>query len=121
MDRATELKAVAMRFLANHLYEYRKGVRHLFMMTLTPEEAAPVQQRLDREDIAYHVQQVNPAKVNVMFGRTAWVETARSIVTKPLSRLSPEEDFILGTLLGYDPEQQCNRFLTKWKACRKVA
>ncbi|MCR6632354.1 MAG: DUF2023 family protein [Magnetospirillum sp.] len=110
-----------MRFLVNHLYEYRKGIRQLFMMTLTPGEAQPVRQRLEREEISYHVHEVNASKVNVLFGRSAWVETARSIVTKPLSRLSPEEDFILGTLLGYDPEQQCQRFLAMSKAGRAVA
>ncbi|ACO79374.1 hypothetical protein AvCA_32120 [Azotobacter vinelandii CA] len=37
----------------------------------------------------------------------------RTIVTKPLHELTPEQDFILGTLLGYDREQQCLRFLTR--------
>ncbi|NFV79174.1 DUF2023 family protein [Magnetospirillum aberrantis] len=113
MDQAIGVKSVALRFLANHLYEYRKGVRRMFMMTLTPPEAQAVRQRLDREDIAYHVQEVGPSKVNVLFGHAAWVETASRIVTKPLARLSPAEDFMLGTLLGYDPEQQCRRFLAQ--------
>jgi hypothetical protein len=50
--------------------------------------------------------------VNLFFGRTACVETVRTIATKPLSHLTPQEDFILGTLLGYDREQQCNRYLS---------
>jgi hypothetical protein len=38
---------------------------------------------------------------------------ARSFVTRPLNALTVEEDFMLGTLLGYDREQQCRRFLTR--------
>ena len=38
---------------------------------------------------------------------------ARAIVTRPLNALTAEEDFMLGTLLGYDREQQCRRFLTR--------
>lgn len=109
----TVMKSVALRFLANHLYEYRKGVRRMFMMTLTAAESVAVRQRLEREAIAYHVQEVAADKVNVLFGHAAWVETASRIVTKPLARLSPAEDFMLGTLLGYDPEQQCRRFLAR--------
>ena len=37
----------------------------------------------------------------------------RSFVDKPLSRLSPQEDFMLGMLLGYDPAQQCRRLLCR--------
>lgn len=113
MDQATGVKSVALRFLANHLYEYRKGVRRMFMMTLAPDEAAAVRQRLDREQIAYHVHEVAATKVNLLFGHSAWVETASRIVTKPLSQLTPAEDFMLGTLLGYDPEQQCRRYLAR--------
>jgi hypothetical protein len=31
----------------------------------------------------------------------------------PLCQLSAEQDFMLGTLLGYDREQQCRRYLGK--------
>lgn len=116
MDQPTEMKSVAMKFLANHLYEYRKGVRQMFMMTLTPQEAEPITRRLGEESIDFYVHRVTAAKVNVLFGRTPWVETARRVVNKPLSHLTPEEDFILGTLLGYDKEQQCLRFLGMTRA-----
>lgn len=120
MDQPTEMKSASMKFLVHHLYEYRKGVRQMFMMTLPAQEAPPVTRRLEAESIDYYVHEVNASKVNVLFGRAAWVETARNVVTKPLSRLSPEEDFILGTLLGYDKEQQCLRFLAMSKAAGKA-
>lgn len=114
------MTSATMKFLQHHLYEFRKGVRQMFMMTMNSQEALPITQRLEAEAIDYYVHHVNPAKVNVLFGRAAWVETARSVVTKPLSHLSAEEDFILGTLLGYDKEQQCLRFLAMAKAGRRT-
>lgn len=121
MDRSTVVSTAALRFLIHHLYEYRKGVRQLFMMTMTPPEAQQVQTRLERESIDFHAHRVSGAKVNIFFGRSPYVAIVRRMVTKPLSQLSPEEDFILGTLLGYDGEQQCLRFLAMTKVGRPVA
>ena len=83
------------------------------MMTLAADDSAAVIEALREASVDYHVHEVAAAKVNLFFGRRALVETAKSIVTKPLSRLSPEEDFILGTLLSYDREQQCERYLAR--------
>lgn len=107
------MKSMSMRFLIHHLYEYRKGVRRLFMMTLSRAALPPIEARLIAEGIAYYLHEVSSAKVNVFFGHSLWIETVRTVVTKPLCRLSPEEDFMLGTLLGYDGEQQCQRFLDR--------
>lgn len=102
-----------MKVLLNQIYEYRKGVRALFMLTASGSEIAQIRLRLDREGIEHFIHFVSPTKANIFFGRGPWVETARRIVTGPLNRLSPEEDFILGTLLGYDGEGQCRRYLTR--------
>lgn len=32
------------------------------------------------------------------------------IVNKPLNKLSPEEDFMLGAMLGYDITMECERY-----------
>jgi hypothetical protein len=102
-----------MKVLINQIYEYRKGVRALFMLTASGPEIAQSAARLEREGIDHFLHFVSPTKTNIFFGRKPWVETARRIVTCPLNRLSPEEDFILGTLLGYDGEGQCHRYLTR--------
>lgn len=120
MDQATGLKSGSMGFLQHHLYEYRKGVRHLFMMTMNHRDSLLVQKRLQQEEIDFHLHQVSDDKINIFFGRAPCVATARKLITKPLSHLTPEEDFILGTLLGYDREQQCLRFLAMSKAGRPV-
>lgn len=121
MDRSTQARPPALQFLVHHLYEYKKGVRQLFMMTMTPLEAELVEKRLHKEVIDHFVHRVGATKTNVFFGRGPCVEIVRRIVTKPLSQLSPEEDFILGTLLGYDQHQQCLRFLAMSKMGRPVA
>lgn len=106
------MKPKCLAFLPNHIYEFRKGVRQLFMVTAHVQEAQLMADRLLAEEIDFHVHKVSPAKANLFFGHSAFVETVRRVVNKPLCRLSPEEDFILGTLLGYDREQQCRRFLS---------
>jgi len=103
----------ALTLLLHTLYECRKGVRHLAMLTLPPEDLTLAVARLRMEAIDHFVQPVGRDKGNLFFGRAAWVEVARRIVCRPLSQLTPEEDFILGTLLGYDREQQCRRYLVQ--------
>lgn len=109
------MKPETLRLLKYCLYEHEKGVRQLHMMTLTAAEATVLVEQLDRACIAHYRQETSPEKANLFFGKTVMVETARRIVTKPLNLLSPEEDFMLGTLLGYDREQQCLRYLARKK------
>lgn len=90
-----------------------RGVRGLFLMTLSRRELELTLGKLERQGIHHFVQELNQFKVNLFFGRPAYVAVARSIVTRPLNALTAEEDFMLGTLLGYDREQQCRRFLTR--------
>jgi hypothetical protein len=116
MDHPVNLSSATHRIFRHHLYEYRKGVRQLFMMTIRSVEAELIVDQLQSASIDHHLHEVSADKVNLFFGRPALVETVRSVVNKPLNLLSPEEDFILGTLLGYDREQQCLRFLAR---CRR--
>lgn len=99
--------------LPQYLYELGKGVRQLFMLTMTPREAQAVQARLNRDGIAFYRQKVNEEKVNLYFGNAQFVAVAQRLAIRPVCQLSAEEDFILGTLLGYDREQQCRRYLGK--------
>ena len=101
------------RLFQHHVYEYGRGVRALFLMTLAARELPPMLARLERAGIAHFVQQVGAAKVNLFFGRAPCVAVAQAVVTRPLNALTAEEDFMLGTLLGYDREQQCLRYLDR--------
>ena len=41
------------------------------------------------------------------------------MITKPLNQLTPEEDFILGAMLGYDIRVQCERYCErKCRTCK---
>lgn len=116
MDQPTDVTSPSVHILGHHLYEYDKGVRQMFMMTANAQDADHIIRRLKEKVVDYYVQTVSATKFNVFFGRSAWIETVRNVVRKPLNQLSPEEDFILGILLGYDKEKQCLRFLSMAKA-----
>ena len=47
---------------------------------------------------------------NLFFGRKECLDVIRLMVNKPLNMLSPEEDFMLGAMLGYDISLQCERY-----------
>ena len=110
---AGEEAGATQRLFHHHLYELGRGVRPLFLMTLASRELPLLLARLERAGIDHFVQQVSPAKANLFFGRDAFVAVARALVIRPLNALTAEEDFILGTMLGYDREQQCRRYLTR--------
>ncbi|MGJ0396866.1 MAG: DUF2023 family protein [Methylocystis sp.] len=105
--------APVLRLVHHNIYEYGRGVRALFLMTVSRRELALALDKLDAHGIPRFVQDLSPVKANLFFGRPAFVAVARAIVTRPLNALTAEEDFMLGTLLGYDREQQCRRFLTR--------
>lgn len=104
-----------IKVLLNHIYEYKKGVRHLILHTLNKCYLPIAIERLKSQGICYTVQEASKHAVNLYFGRPECVETIRLITTRPLNQLSPEEDFILGALLGYDLRMQCERFRKRKK------
>lgn len=113
MDQPACLNSIARNVLNHSLYEYSKGVRPLFMMTTERAELPALMRQIQSHQVACYVQPVNDSKINLFFGKPLLVEAVRRIITKPLFELSPEEDFILGTLLSYDREQQCERLLQR--------
>lgn len=113
LTRRSAEAAPVLRLLHHNIYEYSRGVRALFLMTINRRELELALGRLETQGIERFVQELGPAKANLFFGRPAFVAVARSLVTRPLNALTAEEDFMLGTLLGYDGEQQCRRFLAR--------
>lgn len=104
-----------IKVLLNHIYEYKKGVRHLILHTLNKCYLPIATERLKSQGICYTVQEASEHAVNLYFGRPECVEDIRLITTRPLNQLTPEEDFILGALLGYDLRMQCERFRKRKK------
>ena len=108
-----------LKVLMNHIYEYKKGVRRMILFTCNRRYEAFAVQRLSRQAIDYVVQPAGKENVNVYFGRRECLDAIRLFVTRPLNELSPEKDFILGAMLGYDICAQCERYCERKSKCRK--
>lgn len=102
-----------MSLFEHQLYEYKKGVRPMVLLTLAAEEKGAVLSRLDSMKVSYLTVPLGVDRVNLFFGDPTCIEVMRKIGKTSLTQLSPEEDFILGTLLGYDVNQQCQRYLSE--------
>ena len=100
---------IDLKVLMNHIYEYQKGVRRMVLFTFDKKYEAFARTRLERQHIEYVIQPVGNDRLNLFFGKRECLDAIRMIVTKPLCQLSPEEDFILGAMLGYDICAQCER------------
>lgn len=113
---ATQALDADMKVFSHLVYEYEKGVRNLVLYTLSEEYMPLALGKLDHREIEYFVQPVpNKSCVNIFFGRSECLKTLKKFLReRPLNSLSPEEDFILGALLGYDLCRQCERY------CKRV-
>jgi len=108
-----------MKVLMNHIYEYKKGVRRMILFTCNRRFEQQACHRLFRQSIDYVVQPAGKENVNVYFGRRECLDVIRLFVSRPLNELSPEEDFILGAMLGYDICVQCERYCDRKEKCDK--
>ncbi len=100
-----------MRVFNHHIYEYRKGLRNLILHTISSEFRDKIEQKLNKYEIAYVIYPLKNGNINVFFGATECVNVITTIGKPNLTEYTPDEDFILGTMLGYDRLQQCRRFL----------
>ena len=66
--------------------------------------------KLESQNIKYVIQPVGNDRWSLYFGREECLNAIRIIVTRPLNLLTPEEDFMLGAMLGYDICAQCERY-----------
>lgn len=109
---------IEMKVLMNHIYEYEKGVRRMVLYTFNARYVDYAVRRLAHRHINYILQPAGRGTVNLFFGRKECLDTIRIIAMKPLNELSPEEDFMLGTMLGYDITMECERYCTlKGRQC----
>ncbi|MDR1882243.1 MAG: DUF2023 family protein [Prevotella sp.] len=103
-----------MRVFYHLIYEYKKGVRDLALCTLTADSEEKAVWKLEKNAIRYKIQRLKNGNINVFFGKDECLNVANRICgDKPLNLLTPEEDFILGILLGYSISEQCNRYCKK--------
>ena len=57
----------------------------------------------------YVINEVNDKNINVFFGNKDCIKVV-STFDKKLYKLTPEQDFMLGIMLGYDKILQCKRY-----------
>jgi len=98
-----------MKMIMHHIYEFSG----LILCTLCKTYADIIIKRLQKQGIGYIIQNVGNRKVNLYFGKRACLDAVSSFIHKPLNLLTPEEDFMLGTMLGYDITLQCERFCSR--------
>ena len=99
-----------MKVLVNHIYELKKGVRRMVLFTFNKRYEQFAVRRLQHQNISYVIQPVGNDRLNLFFGKKECLDAIRLMITKPLCQLTPEEDFILGAMLGYDICAQCERY-----------
>lgn len=118
--KVTEINPVELKVFLNHIYEYKKGVRQMVLYTTNKKYETFAVNRLKSQRIPFVIQPVDKERINLFFGKAECINAIRLMVTRPLNLLSPEEDFILGAMLGYDICAQCKRYCTR-KARMRVA
>ena len=102
-----------IKMIMHHIYEFKKGIRSLILCTLCKTYADIITKRLQKQGIEYIIQTVGDRKVNLYFGKRACLDAVSNFIHKPLNLLTPEEDFMLGAMLGYDIGMQCERFCSR--------
>lgn len=110
MQQYPGLQPAEVKVFLNHVYEFQKGVRQMVLYTVNRRYEAFAVARLEKQHIDYLIQPIDGKKINLFFGKPECIHAIRCMVTRPLNQLTPEEDFILGTMLGYDICAQCRRY-----------
>ena len=102
-----------MEVFYHNIYEYQKGLRNLSLCTLNKKNQQKSEERLNKEKISYIIHDITEDKINVYFGSKASVDIIKTFNQVSLNKITPEQDFILGIMLGYDRLIQCNRYLKR--------
>lgn len=114
---AADISLTNLRVFLNYIYELKKGIRRMALFTTSARHRSFIENRLESQDMDFVVQEVNTFNINVYFGARECIDVVRCIVDRPLNELSPEADFMLGAMLGYDIRVQCLRYCGRKSAC----
>lgn len=109
----TDINPVELKVFLNHVYEFKKGVRQMVLYTTNRKYESFAVNRLKNQRINYVIQNIDDDRINLFFGREECIKAIRMMVNRPLNKLTPEEDFILGAMLGYDICGQCKRYCSR--------
>jgi len=107
------MEAFYMEIFCHHVYEYWKGLRNLILHTASISEKGQIEHKLNHHGIPYVIHPIGNGRINVFFGHPDCIAVVSRFGTTDLSKLTDEQDFILGIMLGYDRMKQCARYLKK--------
>lgn len=102
-----------MKKFTHMIYEYKKGIRDLFLLTINQSKKTEIESILDKYEIKYKIINLSNGNINIFFGKEYCINVVNKINKNNLNEYTLEEEFILGTMLGYSIEEQCNHFLNK--------
>ena len=100
----------SLRVFNHHIYEYQKGLRSLVLTTEKAKYQDAIEQKLQKEGINYVVHPLSERNINVYFGDKPCIDVVKTF-NPNLKHLTPEQDFMLGIMLGYDKVKQCERYM----------
>lgn len=107
-----------MQVFYHLIYEYQKGLRDLCLFTCPQELESKIKKTLDLQKISYLICPLRDNKINVFLGMKPCLEIIKQFSCKELDKLTLEEDFMLGMMLGYAKPQQYDRFLKRKSICK---
>ena len=114
------INPIELKVFLNHVYEFKKGVRQMVLYTMNKKYEEFAINRLARQDISYFIQPAGKNSINLFFGKGECIDAVKHLISCPLYELSPEKDFILGAMLGYNICDQCKRYCDQVnKDCEK--
>ncbi len=101
-----------LKVFCHHIYEYKKGLRNLILTTEKISNKDYITARLEKEKIPYIIHPAGERTINVFFGNEDCIKVVATF-DKHLNKLSNEQDFMLGIMLGYDKILQCQRYIKR--------
>jgi len=102
-----------MQVFYHLVYEYQKGLRDLCLWTCRGELCDKIRQALESQRIDYIIIPIDGDKINIFFGMPTCLEIIKQFSNEELNKITDEEDFILGMMLGYAKPQQYDRYLKR--------
>ncbi len=103
-----------MELFKNLIYEYKKGMRDLALYTCAEGDKQDYKNLLELTKTPYCIYELENCKVNIFLGNPKCLEILSKFSNTNLSKITPEEDFILGIMLGYSREEQYSRILGRY-------
>lgn len=103
-----------MELFKNLIYECKKGMRDLALYTCSVDDVDMYRGFLEITKTPYHIEELENNKINIFMGNPKCLEILSKFSNNDLSKITPEEDFILGIMLGYSREEQYSRILSRF-------